>query len=202
MEFTKEINGKKMFAKIGDVAFQANGSCLFGLGETIVLATATMASKETDLDYFPLTVDYEERFYAAGKIKGSRFIKRETKPPDEAILTARAVDRGLRPLFDSRLRFPVQIIITVLSVDRENDPDVVALYAASLALSISDIPWNGPISGVRIGRSNNQFIFNPTYEKRETSDLDILISTRENRVLMIEAESSQVEEEVFEEFIK
>jgi len=202
MEFTKEINGKKMFAKIGDVAFQANGSCLFGLGETIVLATATMASKETDLDYFPLTVDYEERFYAAGKIKGSRFIKRETKPPDEAILTARAVDRGLRPLFDSRLRFPVQIIITVLSVDRENDPDVVALYAASLALSISDIPWNGPISGVRIGRSNNQFIFNPTYENRKTSDLDILISTRENRVLMIEAESFQVEEEVFEESIK
>jgi len=202
MEFTKEIDGKKMFAKIGGVALQANGSCLVGLGETVVLATATMDSEEAEFDYFPLTIDYEERFYAAGKIKGSRFIKRETRPPDEAILSARAIDRGIRPLFDERLRFPVQIIATVLAVDKENDPDLVALYAASLALSISDIPWQGPISGIRVGRVNNQFVFNPSYKQRETSDLDLLISTRENRILMIEASALQVGKEVFEEATK
>ena len=179
MEFSKEIDGKKMVVKIGEVAQQANGSCLVGLGETIVLATATIDSKEVESDFFPLTIDYEERFYAAGKIKGSRFIKRETRPPDEAILAARAIDRGIRPLFDERLRFPVQVIATVLAVDKENDPDLVALYAASLALSTSDIPWQGPISGVRVGRGNNQFVLNPSYQQREISDLDLLFLLEE-----------------------
>jgi len=127
MEFSQELDGKKMTVQIGELAAQANGNCLFSLGETVVLATATMGKEKSDLDYFPLTVDFEERFYAAGKIKGSRFIKRETRPPDEAILAARFIDRGLRPLFDQRMRYPVQIIATVLSIDKENDPDVVAL---------------------------------------------------------------------------
>jgi len=201
MKFEKEIDGKKMFAEIGKVAWQANGSCLFGIGETVILATAVMGKKQAETDYFPLIVDYEERFYAAGKIKGSRFIKRETRPPDEAILAARAIDRGLRPLFDERLRYPVQIITIVLAIDKENDPDLAALYAASLALGLSDIPFKGPISGIRVGRINGQFIFNPIYEEREHSDLDLLISVREGRVMMIEANAAEISEEDFEKAI-
>jgi len=201
MNFEIEIDGKKMFAKTGDLAQQSNGSCLFGIGDTVVLATATMGKEKTDLDYFPLSIDYEERFYAAGKIKGSRFIKRETRPPDEAILTGRAIDRGIRPLFDDRLRYPVQVIITVLAIDKENDPDLVALYAASLALGISDIPWSGPISGVRVARANNQFIADPTFEQRSASDLDLMFSARQGRVLMLETSANQIDEKTVEDGI-
>ena len=149
-------------------AEQANGSVLVRLGDTIVLGTAVMSpfAREGGGDFFPLTVDYEEKFYAAGKILGSGFVKRETRPSEEAILVDRMIDRTIRPRFDMRTRNEVQVIITVLSVDETNDPDIPALLAASLALSLSDIPWQGPIAGLRVGRVEGNFILNPSYEER------------------------------------
>jgi polyribonucleotide nucleotidyltransferase len=209
MEFTKEIGGKKMIVKVGDLANQANGSCLVQYGETTVLATAVLApSGREGVDYFPLSVEYEEKFYAAGKIKGSRFIKRETRPTDEAILTARLIDRSIRPLFDQDCRRAVQVILTVLSIDQENDPDVVAFTAASLALAISDIDWQGPIAGVRIGRKVEEsgekgpWRINPNLEIQEKSDLNLFVSAIQGRVLMIEAAAEDVSNETLEEAIQ
>ncbi|MCH7759052.1 polyribonucleotide nucleotidyltransferase [Patescibacteria group bacterium] len=215
MQFETEIGGKKLIVKIGDLANQANGSCVVQYGETTVLGTAVMGDEEKELDYFPLSVEYEERFYAAGRLKGSRFIKRETRPPDEAILTARLIDRTIRPLFDSESRRAVQVILTVLSFDSENDADMVALYAALIALSISDINWDGPVAGVRVARilandsesavksgSGSEWILNPSYEERANSDLDLVICGTDNRVVMVEAESKEVTDEVMLEAIK
>ncbi|MCX7779187.1 MAG: polyribonucleotide nucleotidyltransferase [Patescibacteria group bacterium] len=194
--FTTEIGGRKLIVKTGALANQANGSVIVQYGETTVLATAVMGEERGELDYFPLTVDYEERFYAAGKIKGSRFIKRETRPPDEAILAGRLIDRSLRPLFNQDLRREVQIITTVLSVDQENDPDLVALYAASLALAISDIPWSGPVAGVRVGQINQELVLNPTYQARAKSNLDLVVCSLDQKIIMIEASALEVSEEV------
>ncbi|MCF7906966.1 polyribonucleotide nucleotidyltransferase [Patescibacteria group bacterium] len=209
MEFTKEIGGKKMIVKIGDLANQANGSCLVQYGETTVLATAVLApSGREGVDYFPLSVEYEEKFYAAGKIKGSRFIKRETRPTDEAVLTARMIDRSIRPLFDQDCRRAVQVVLTVLSIDQENDPDVVAFTAASLALAVSDIDWQGPIAGVRIGRKVEEngekgpWQINPKLEIQEKSDLNLFVSAAQGRVLMIEAAAEDVGNEALEEAIQ
>ncbi len=209
MEFTKEIGGKKMIVKIGEVAGQANGSCVVQYGETTVLATAVLGSSQREgVDYFPLSVEYEERFYAAGKIKGSRFIKRETRPADEAVLTGRLIDRSVRPLFNQDCRRAVQVVLTVLSVDQENDPDVVAFCASSIALAISDIEWEGPIAGVRVSRSlgdtenKEQWILNPSYDEREKSDLDLFVSGLNGRVLMIEAGAKDVSDEVMAEAIQ
>jgi polyribonucleotide nucleotidyltransferase len=195
--FEKEIGRRKLVVKIGELANQANGSAVVSYGETVVLATAVMGNEVKEADFFPLLVDYEERFYAAGKIKGSRFIKRETRPPDEAILAARLIDRSIRPLFDPNFNREVQVIVTILSCDQKNDPDIVALYAASIALAISDICWDGPISGVRIGRikGKDEFILNPTYEEREKSDLDLVVCGPDERVIMIENQSQEVSEE-------
>ncbi|MGC9048886.1 MAG: polyribonucleotide nucleotidyltransferase [Patescibacteria group bacterium] len=202
MEFSTQFAGRKLIVKIGEMAGQANGSCVVQYGETVVLATATMGSQDKDVDFFPLTVEYEERFYAAGKIKGSRFIKRETRPPDEAILAGRFIDRSLRPLFNQELRREVQIINTVLATDQENDPDVVALYASILAVAISDIPWDGPIAGLRIGlipssdpNQPPEFCLNPTYNARAKSLLDLVISGFKDQILMIEAGAFEVSEE-------
>ncbi|MCD6442014.1 polyribonucleotide nucleotidyltransferase [bacterium] len=209
MEFTKEIGGKKMIVKVGEVANQANGSCVVQYGETTVLATAVLGSSQREgVDYFPLSVEYEERFYAAGKIKGSRFIKRETRPADEAVLTGRLIDRSIRPLFDQACRRAVQVVLTVLSVDQENDPDVVAFCAGSIALAISDIEWEGPIAGVRVSRTlddaegKGQWILNPSYDEREQSDLDLFVSGLNGRVLMIEAGAKDVNDEVMAEAIQ
>jgi len=209
MEFTKEIGGKKMIVKIGEVANQANGSCVVQYGETTVLATVVLGSSQKEgVDYFPLSVEYEERFYAAGKIKGSRFIKRETRPADEAVLTGRLIDRSIRPLFNQSCRRAVQVIFTVLSVDQENDPDVVAFCAGSIALAISDIEWGGPIAGVRVSRvldnsnGRSQWILNPSYDEREQSDLDLFVSGLDGRVLMIEAGAKDVNDEVMLEAIQ
>ena len=209
MEFTKEIGGKKMIVKVGEVANQANGSCVVQYGETTVLATAVLGSSQREaVDYFPLSVEYEERFYAAGKIKGSRFIKRETRPADEAVLTGRLIDRSIRPLFNQDCRRAVQVVLTVLSVDQENDPDVVAFCAGSIALAISDIEWEGPIAGVRVSRildnaeGKGQWILNPSYEEREQSDLDLFVSGLNGRVLMIEAGAKDVNDEVMAEAIQ
>lgn len=177
-KFKLELAGKELQIDITNLAEMANGSVLVKLGDTLILATACMSKEgKENLGFFPLTVDYEERYYAAGKIRGARYIRREGRPTDEAILVSRLIDRSIRPLFPENFRREIQVILTCLSWDAENDPDIVGLTAASLALSISDIPWSGPISAVRVVRQNNQFILNPTYKEREKSELDLIFST-------------------------
>src|SRR5665213_1625077 len=150
-QYSLEVGGKTMTAEFTDLAEQANGSVILRYGNTTVLATVVISSRtRDDIDYFPLTVDYEERFYAAGAILGSRFMRREGRPSDAAILSGRIVDRTIRPLFPQHIRNEVQVVITVLAIDEE-DPDTVAVNAASLALATSDIPWGGPVAAVRIG---------------------------------------------------
>jgi len=192
-KFETEIGGKKLEVTLGELAQQASGSCQVKYGNTTVLVTAVMAKKPKDGDYFPLMVDYEEKFYAAGRIKGSRFIKREGRPSEDAILTARLIDRSMRPRFDQRIRNDVQIVATVLSFDKENDPDIPALFGASLALMISDIPFDGLISGVRVGKNEKPQI-NPTYEQRETSDYDIIAAGTDEKINMFEIGANIVPE--------
>ena len=150
-EFSMDLAGRTLTATFSDLADQTNGSVMMRQGDTIVLVTAVMGKMDrAGIDYFPLSVDYEEKFYAAGKIMGSRFIKRENRPSDEAVLSGRIVDRTIRPLFDQEMRREVQVVATVLSIDDINDPDTLAVIGASLALGTSDIPWGGPASAVRI----------------------------------------------------
>jgi len=191
--FSTDFGGKKLEVTLGELAQQANGSCQVRYGGTTVLVTVVIAKEPKDGDYFPLMVDYEEKFYAAGRIKGSRFVKREGRPSEDAILTARLIDRSIRPRFDQRIRNEVQIVATVLSFDRENDPDIPALFGASLALMVSDIPFDGPISGVRVGRNNKPQI-NPTYEERKTSDYDIIAAGTGERINMFEIGANIVPE--------
>ncbi len=193
----KELNlaGKQLILETGELASQANAAVLVTYGETVVLSTVVANPAAVDVDFFPLSVDYEERLYAGGKISTSRFIKREGRPSEEAILTSRLIDRCIRPLFPKDFQAEVQVIITVLSVDQENDPDIVALIATSAALSISDIPWNGPIAGVRIGRQNGGFFLNPTEEEKSFSTLDLVLAATKDEVVMIEASGAQVDEE-------
>ncbi|MBI2594131.1 polyribonucleotide nucleotidyltransferase, partial [Candidatus Curtissbacteria bacterium] len=193
----KELNlaGKKLILETGELAGQAQGSVLATYGETVVLSTVVSQPAPSDVDFFPLAVDYEERLYAGGKISTSRFIKREGRPSEEAILTARLIDRSIRPLFPKDYQAEVQVIITVLSVDQENDPDIVALIATSAALSISDIPWNGPISGLRIGRQNGSYSLNPIEEEKTFSTLDLILVSTSDEVVMIEATGQEVDEE-------
>lgn len=200
--FTREIAGRTLTIEVGRFATQAHGSCAVQYGNTVVLATAVMGEQKEGMDYFPLTVDYEERLYAAGKIKGSRFIKREGRPTDEAILTTRLVDRSIRPRFDLRMRHEVQVITTVLSVDFENDPDVLAIIAASCCLHISKIPWNGPIGAVRIGVVNGECIVNPTQEQTEQSILDCVVAGIKDHIVMIEAGGKEAPESIVSQAIQ
>lgn len=193
--FSMEVAGRTLLVETGQLAQQANGSALVRYGDTMVLATATLSSHKAEhLDYFPLMVDYEEKYYASGKIKGSRFIKREGRPTEEAILTARLIDRTIRPLFDDRIRNEVQVVITVLSIDQENVPDFLSIIAASLALGISDIPWAGPVSAVRVGKIENNFIINPFNSQTEKSDLEIVVSGTKDKINMIEAGAKELPE--------
>ena len=189
-----DLDGKKFTFETGELASKANASVLASLGETVVLATVVSKEASPDVDFFPLAVDYEERLYAGGKISTSRFIKREGRPSEEAVLTARLIDRSIRPLFPKDYQAEVQVVITVLSVDQENDPDIVSLNAASCALSISDIPWNGPLAGVRVGRQNGGFILNPTDEENTFSSLDLVLATTKDEVVMVEAAAKEVDE--------
>lgn len=185
------------------VAHQANASCVVTYGETIILATAVLSKDIREgNDFFPLMVDYEEKMYAAGRIKGSRFIKRETRPTDEAILTARLIDRGLRPLFDERIRNDVQVIITVLQHDGENDPDIPSIIGASAVLHISDIPWNGPIVGIRVSQINGEWVINPSYEARDKSDFELAVCFHDDKVINIEAGANQTDEKTMLEAFK
>ena len=188
--------------EIGRLANQANGSCRVQYGETTVLITATMSAHQKSVDYMPLSVDYEEKYYAAGKIKGSKWIKRESRPSEEAILSGRLIDRSIRPRFDQRIRNEIQVVATVLTFDGINDPDMPALFGASLALMISDIPFDGPIAGIRVGRIDGKLIFNPTYLERQSSDFDIVVAGTENRINMIEAGAKIVPEKDMAEAIK
>jgi polyribonucleotide nucleotidyltransferase len=196
--FSIEVGGREMTAEFNNLAEQANGSVLLRYGKTTVLATVCMSSKERrDIDYFPLSVDYEERYYAAGQILGSRFMRREGRPSEDAILSGRVVDRTIRPLFDHNLRNEVQVVITILSIDQD-DPDVMGVIAASLALGVSDIPWNGPVSAVRIGQlQTGEMIVNPTYEERLGSGYtyDLLACGKDDTLNMIEVGALEVPEQ-------
>jgi polyribonucleotide nucleotidyltransferase len=194
-KWSLQIGGRILEVETGLLAGQANGAVTVRYGDTVVLATAVMSKSASRISgYFPLMVDFEERYYAAGKIKGSRFIKREGRPSDDAILSGRAVDRTIRPLFNHRMRNDVQVVLTVLSYDGENDPDIISMVAASAALSISNIPWAGPIAAVRIGRVNNELILNPVNGEVTEGDLDLLLSGTKDKINMIECGSKEVSE--------
>jgi polyribonucleotide nucleotidyltransferase len=193
--FQTEWLGRTLSFKTGLLAKQADAAVTVQYGDTVVLATVVESKEERDVDFFPLMVEFEERLYAAGIIKGSRWIKREGRPSDDAILTGRMIDRTIRPLFSGESRKEVQVVLTVLSADQENDHDIVALVAASAALSISGIDWKGPIGGIRVGRVENKIVLNPTYEQRLASDLDLIVAGTEDKAIMIEAGANEVSED-------
>ncbi|HJN62388.1 MAG TPA: polyribonucleotide nucleotidyltransferase [Candidatus Parcubacteria bacterium] len=205
-KFKLELGGRDLIIEIRNLAEKASGSCLVRYGDTMVLGTAVMSKQYQDRGFFPLTVDYEERFYAAGKILGSRFMRREGRPSDEAILTARLIDRTIRPLFPKNLAKEIQVVITCLSWDGENDSDLLGLLAASQSLGISDIPWGGPVAILRIGRIDDKFIINPTYKERENSELDFILAgiKKDGKILtnMIDAEAKEIQENTFLEILK
>jgi len=178
MLYKTQFAGRELKIETNFLASQASGAVLVSFGKTVVLGTAMMGNEDIEADFLPLTVDYEERFYAAGRISGSRYLRREGKPSEEATLLARMVDRAIRPYFPKNLRREVQIILTVFAFDEENDPEFPSLLAASLALLISNIPWDGPVAGVRVAceKDTNDFILNPTYNQREEAVLDLFIS--------------------------
>jgi len=201
-KWSLQIGGRMLEIETGLLAKQANGSVTVRYGDTVVLAAAVMSKGASRISgYFPLMVDFEERYYAAGKIKGSRFIKREGRPSDDAVLTGRVVDRTIRPLFNSRMRNEVQVIITVLSIDGENDPDTLSVIAASTALAISNIPWNGPVAAVRVGQVNGEMVLNPVNGELAESNLDLVISGTKDKINMLEAGAKEVpEEEIIKAF--
>ena len=194
--------GRELIIKTGKLAKQADASVLVQYGDTVVMATAVQSKNEREgIDFFPLMVEFEEKLYAAGIIKGSRWVKREGRPSDQSILTGRMIDRSIRPLFNDEERKDVQVIVTVLSVDGENDYDIVSLIAASAALSISGIDWRGPIGGVRVGLIDNQFVFNPSFEQQALSSLDLIVAGTDKKTIMLEAGANEVPENIIEEAI-
>ena len=202
-QFKTDWAGRELKVEVGQLAGQANGSVLLTYGQTTILATVVIDKDISNTDYMPLSVNYEEKLYAAGKINGSRFIKREGRPSDTSILTGRMIDRVIRPGFNQKIRNDIQIVLTVLSFDKENDPDIPSLIAASLALGISGIPWSGLIGGVRVGRSSvgesgadQEWILNPTYQAREKSDFDLIVAGKNDKINMLEGGSLQIPEEI------
>ena len=200
--YETELAGRKLVFETGKMAGLANGSVLVRYGDTVVMVNVT-ASKEPKegIDFFPLSVDYEEKLYAVGKIPGS-FQKREGKPSDKAILTSRAIDRPLRPLFPKDFRNDVVVVATVLSVEQDNSPEVVAMIGASAALSISDIPFGGPTAAVNVGLVDGEIIINPTEAQREKSDLNLTVAGTEKKIAMIEAGANEVPDDTMLEAIK
>lgn len=188
--------GRELSLEINRVGFRSTASVMVRYGETVVLGTAQVGSRPIQLDYFPLSVDYEEKMYAAGKISGSRFIKREGRPSDEAVLIGRIIDRPIRPLFPKGYRQEVQVVASVLSMDPEFRPDMVGMIAASSALMLTGTPFDGPIAGLRIGRVNGEFKAFMSPEEREASDLDLVVAGKEDGIMMVEAGAEEVSEEV------
>lgn len=200
--FSCDWLGRTLTIKTGKLALQANSAVTVQYGDTVILATVVESATEREgIDFFPLMVDFEEKLYAAGIIKGSKWVKREGRPTDEAVLTGRMIDRSIRPLFDESSRKDIQVVLSVMSVDQKNDFDIVSLVAASAALSISGVAWNGPIGGIRVGKINGGFVFNPTYEERAQSNLDLIVAGTEERVLMLEAGAQEIKEDVMYEAI-
>ena len=195
-----EIAGRTLTLEYGRYAEQSSAAVVASYGETMVLATVTASAKESNLDYFPLSVEYQERLYAGGRIKGSRWVKREGRPTDDAILTGRLIDRSIRPLFPKAYHHDVQVIITTLSVDGENDPDVLGLVAASAAIAISPIPWKGPVGGVRIGyfesEEKKEYLVNPTAAEQELSEFDFVVSGTKEKTLMLEGGFCETKDDV------
>ncbi len=198
--FETQFAGRTLTIETGKLARLAGGSVTVRLGDTMVLGTANRSDPRPGLDFFPLTVDFEERMYAAGKIPGG-FIKRESRPSEAAILAARLTDRPIRPLFPEGYKDDVQVVITVLSTDQENDPDVIGTVAASAALTISEIPFQGPIGAVRVGRINGNFVVNPTYTQLADSELDLVVAGTRDAIMMVEAGAKVLPEDVMAEAI-
>ena len=191
-----ELCGRPLTIEVNRVGFRASGSVLVRYGDTVVLGSASVGTRPVVLDYFPLSIDYEEKFYAAGKISGSRFIKREGRPSDDAVLIGRLIDRPIRPLFPKGYRQEVQVVSTVLSMDPGFRPDMIAMIAASSALMLTGTPFDGPVAGLRVGRVNGEFRAFLTPEEREESDLDLVVAGIESGITMVEAGAKEVSEEV------
>jgi len=195
-EYSLELGDKKLIVKTGDIGRQANATVLAQMGDTVCMGNVTVSAKPRDgVDFLPLQLVYQEKYYAGGKISGSRFRKREGRPGDDFVLMARVIDRGLRPMFPKHLRNDIQVFCTPLSYDFENEHDIVSANAASLAVAISDCPCDGPIGSVRVGLIGGELVLNPTREAREKSDLDMFVTASLDRVVMIEAGANQVPEE-------
>jgi len=203
-----EVGGRTLTFEVGRFAEQATSAVMVRYGDTMVLATIVAAPPKVDLGYFPLSVDYVERLYAGGRIKGSRWVKREGRPSDDAILKGRLIDRSIRPLFPKGYMQAVQVIVTILSVDGENEPDVVAINAVSAALAISNIPWKGPVGAVRLGYvppkdgEQGHFLLNPSQSENTFCDLEVVVSTTGKKVPMIEAGAKEVPETIMFEALK
>lgn len=195
-----QLGGRKLTLETGRLAKQANAAVKVTYGDTVVLCTVTASSEPKDLDFFPLTVNYEERLYAVGKIPGG-FIKREGRPSEKAILSSRLTDRPIRPLFPEGFRNDVQVLNIVMSVDQDCEPQIAAMIGTSAALSISDVPFSGPIGGVKVGRIDGEFIINPTIAQLEVSDIELVVAGTKNAIMMVEAEANEVPEEVMLEAI-
>ncbi len=200
--FTTTFAGRELVVETGKTCELSNGSCWVRYGETVVMANVAASAKPREgIDFFPLSVDYEERLYSVGKIPGS-FMKREGKPSEKAILTSRVVDRPIRPLFPKDMRNDVSVVMTVLAVDPDNSPEITGMIATSIALSISDIPWKGPIGGISVGLVEGEIVLNPTLEQREKNDLNLTIAASMEKIVMIEAGANQVPDDTMLEAIE
>ncbi len=193
--FTLQLGDTELMIHTGKLAQMANGSVVAQMGGTTVLGTATISASARDIDFLPVMVNYQEKYYAAGMIKGSRFIKREGRPADDKVLMGRVIDRQIRPMFPKHIRRDMQVMLTTLSYDRVNEHDILAGIAASASLAISDIPWNGPTANVRVGMIDGEFILNPTHDERKKSDLNLIVATSETEIIMIDADANEVSEE-------
>ncbi|MDE6149557.1 MAG: polyribonucleotide nucleotidyltransferase, partial [Ruminococcus sp.] len=191
-KFETTYAGRPLVVETGKTCQLSNGSCWVRYGETVVMANVTASAKPRDgIDFFPLSVDYEERLYSVGKIPGS-FMKREGKPSEKAILTSRMVDRPIRPLFPKDMRNDVSVVMTVLAVDPDCSPEITGMIATSIAISISDIPWNGPIAGISVGLVNDEIVLNPTLEQRQDNHLNLTVAGSMEKIVMIEAGADEV----------
>lgn len=192
---SEELFERTVEIETGRLAKQANGAVLFRYADTVVLATVAAGKEAIEgEDFLPLTVNYQEKSYAAGRIPGGYF-KREGRPTEKEILTSRLIDRPIRPLFPKKYTFPTQVIVTVMSTDQQNDPDVLSITAASSALMVSNIPFAGPVAGVRVGRIDGQFVCNPTKTQLDDSDIDLVVAGTEDAIVMVESGSKEVSEE-------
>ena len=188
--------GRPLTLEVNRVGFRTTSSVLVTYGDTVVLGSVVVGQKPVMQDFFPLSIDYEEKYYAAGKISSSKFIKREGKPSDNAVLIGRLIDRPIRPLFPKGYRQEIQVVATVLSMDPNFRPDVIAMIAASSALMNAGVPFDGPIAGLRIGRVNGEYKAFLTPEEREASDLDLVVAGKDSGITMVEAGANEVPEDV------